>query len=158
VKLYLTRERQSALLAVCPSLTVPARRVAPPSVSALWLESAFAQAPAAVVPVLASAVVPVAPVSVLVPAAPVAASAIESVRVDRTARIDALETAGLPIEDLPGVVETRKDDQIHVASAAQLDPRGVQVQGTSGFTAEQDMTALKPNGGVRGAPPRGRPV
>jgi len=121
VKLYLTTEHQAALRAVCPSV-MPARRIAPPSVSALWLESAL--------------------VSGLGDVARVGASATGSVRGGRIVRID----------------DVRKADQLHVASAAQLDPRGVQVQGTSGFTAEQDMTALKPNGGVRGAPPRGRPV
>jgi hypothetical protein len=43
---------------------------------------------------------------------------------------------------------------------ALLDRRGVQVQGTSGLNAndQHHLTALKPMGGVRGTPPRGRPV
>jgi hypothetical protein len=47
--------------------------------------------------------------------------------------------------------------------AAQLLMRGrrVQIQGISGFVvtaAKENRTAPKPNGGVRGVPPRGRPV
>jgi hypothetical protein len=135
VKLYSIAERQSALLAVCPS-AVSARRVSPPSVSLSWLESAFAQAP--------TAVAPAAEVLALVPSARVA--------------VRATEPAPVALAVPTGKDETRIDDQIHVASAAQLDQRGVRVQGTSGLNAKHDMTAPKPNGGVRGAPPRGRPV
>jgi hypothetical protein len=51
-------------------------------------------------------------------------------------------------------------EQVPAVGVALLDPRGVQVQGTSGLTAndKHDLTAPKPNGGVRGTPPRGRPV
>jgi hypothetical protein len=86
-----------------------------------------------------------------VPSARVAAVATGSVRVESAVR--GTESGGTD--------ETRTDgtDQLHVASATLLDPRGIQVQGTNGFSAKHDsMTALKPNGGVRGIPPRGRPV
>lgn len=151
MKLYMTSERQSALPAVCPRLTAPARHVAPPSVSAPWQEFALggiavAQAPVAVVvKVQASvpAVAQVAQVSALDPAASVLALATESVRVDRAIRVDGLAVDG------PAANE----------QLVRLDRRGIQVQGTSGFsTTKHGMTAPKPNGGVRGAPPRGRPV
>jgi hypothetical protein len=159
----MTSERQSALLAVCPSAVsaraVAARKVSPPSVLPSWLESASAQAPiAGVVPAapavrVAVPVTPVAvavPVSVLVPAArvAVAAPATESARVDLAVLTAEPTTNG----------NARNDDQFHVASAAQLDQREIRVQGTSGLSAKHGMTAPKPNGGVRGAPPRGRPV
>ncbi|WP_432835208.1 hypothetical protein [Dactylosporangium sp. CA-092794] len=151
MKLYLTSERHAALLpAVCLS-AVSVRRV-PPSLSAPWRESAQIQALVSV-----STVVPAA---VLVPSASVAAEATGSVRVD------------LPVRGTEpgGKAEARTDatriDEHHVASAAQLDQRGIRVQGitglsvqgTNGFSAKHDMTAPKPNGGVRGIPPRGRPV
>ncbi len=51
-------------------------------------------------------------------------------------------------------------EQVPAVDPALLDRREVQVQGTSGLTAndKHDLTAPKPNGGVRGTPPRGRPV
>jgi hypothetical protein len=51
-------------------------------------------------------------------------------------------------------------EQVPAVGVALLDRREVQVQGTSGLTAndKHDLTAPKPNGGVRGIPPRGRPV
>ncbi|WP_460494406.1 hypothetical protein [Dactylosporangium cerinum] len=54
----------------------------------------------------------------------------------------------------------RTVEQVPAVGVALLDRRGVQVQGTSGLTAndKHDLTAPKPNGGVRGTPPRGRPV
>ena len=54
----------------------------------------------------------------------------------------------------------RTVEQIPAVGVALLDRREVQVQGTSGLTAndKHDLTAPKPNGGVRGIPPRGRPV
>jgi hypothetical protein len=146
VKLYLTPERRAALPAVC-LLGVSAHRILPPSAALLWQESALAQD-------LVLGAVPA-------PSARVAVEAIGSVRVDLPVRT--------PVSDSQpgGKDETRTDvtsvsttriDEIHVASAAQLDQRGVRVQGTTGFSAKQDMTAPKPNGGVRGIPPRGRPV
>ncbi|UWP83757.1 hypothetical protein [Dactylosporangium fulvum] len=156
MKLYLNRERQSALLAVCPSLTVSARRVAPQSVPAPWHESALGgvaveQTPVAVVvPVQASvpAVASLVPVSALIPSASVAALATRSVRVGGAVRIDGLGG------DMVDAERGAADAQL----LAQLGGRGIQVQGTSGFSAKHDMTAPKPNGGVRGIPPRGRPV
>ncbi|WP_238010159.1 hypothetical protein KZZ52_05395 [Dactylosporangium sp. AC04546] len=155
MKLYLTNERPSATFAACMPPALPARRVSPPSALAPWQESvlggvAVAQAPvAAVVPVPAAVPAVSVSVSVLVPAA-VEALATESVRVGGARRIDGLVGDGKvgaerPVADQPQQV-------------IQLDRRGIQVQGTSGFTAKHDMTAPKPNGGVRGIPPRGRPV
>ncbi|GAA3448243.1 hypothetical protein [Dactylosporangium matsuzakiense] len=156
MKLYLTLERHAQHpAALCPSV-VPARRLSP-IVALQWQESvpasvAVSPAPAVDVPaadVLAAALVPAALV----------ADATESVRGDLTVRH--LELAG-------GKAEVRTDassgttvttiDEIHVASAALLDQRGIRVQGTTGFSAKHSMTAPKPNGGVRGIPPRGRPV
>jgi hypothetical protein len=160
VKLYSTLERRSLLPALCPSTPV-VRRISPPSVSLQWQDSAL---PASV-PVLAA--VPAAPVANPAPSALVAAAA-------PSAR-DAAGATGSVRGDLTvrgtepgGKDETRTDvtsvsnvriDEIHVAvPAALLDQRGIRVQGTTGFSAKQDMTAPKPNGGVRGIPPRGRPV
>ncbi|GAA3275780.1 hypothetical protein Dvina_05285 [Dactylosporangium vinaceum] len=160
MKLYLTLERHAQHpAALCPSV-VPARGLSP-IVALQWQESvpasvAVSPAPAVDVP----ADVPAADVlaAALVPAALVA-DATESVRGDLTVRH--LELAG-------GKAEVRTDassrttvttiDEIHVASAALLDQRGIRVQGTTGFSAKHSMTAPKPNGGVRGIPPRGRPV
>jgi hypothetical protein len=149
VKLYLTLERHAQLPAALCTPVVAARRISP-TVARQWQDSVLTTvvdfpAPVAVVPATA-----------LVPAAHVA-GATESVRGDLTVRT--LELAG-------GKAEARIDetststttDEIHVASAAQLDQRGIRVQGTSGFSAKHSMTAPKPNGGVRGIPPRGRPV
>jgi hypothetical protein len=134
VKLYSTLERRSLLPALCPS-TLAVRRVAPPSVSLQWQGSALAQD-------LIAVSVPAAQA----PSARVAGVATGSVRVDLTVR-------GTDTTDAIRI------DENHVAtSAAQLDPRGIRVQGITGFSAKQDMTAPKPNGGVRGIPPRGRPV
>jgi hypothetical protein len=137
VKLYLTSERRMALPAVCPS-AVPARLVAPPSVQAQWQDSALllVSAPVAVVGVPAG--VPATLAAVLAPSARVAVEATGSARVEGVVRTTAGST---------GI------DENHVASAAQLKQRG-----TTGFSAKHDMTAPKPNGGVRGTPPRGRPV
>ncbi|MEV8513977.1 hypothetical protein [Dactylosporangium sp. NPDC051484] len=141
MKLYSTLELRSLLPAVC-SPVVSVRRVAPQ-----WQASALAQDL-----VLIPAAVEAAPAVVPAPSALVAAVATGSVRVDLTVR-----------GTEPGSTEeTRTDviriDEIHVASAAQLDQREIRVQGTTGFSAKHDMTAPKPNGGVRGIPPRGRPV
>jgi hypothetical protein len=137
VKLYSTLERRPMLPALCPS-TLAVRRVAPPSVSLQWRSSALTQD-------LLAASVPAVPVAALAPSAHVAGVATGSVRVDLTVR--GTEPGGIRI------------DENHVAtSAALLDQRGIRVQGTTGFSATQDMTAPKPNGGVRGIPPRGRPV
>jgi hypothetical protein len=87
----------------------------------------------------------------------------ESAQIPVVVPVAALATALVPsapvaVEALAGVEATGSAgaDLHHVASAAQLDPRGVQVQGTSVLSAKHDMTAPKPNGGVRGIPPRGR--
>ncbi|MER7005161.1 hypothetical protein ABT297_19225 [Dactylosporangium sp. NPDC000555] len=146
VKLYSILERRSLLPAVCPS-AVSARRLLASPASLQWQESALAQDLA-----LTPSAVEAAPAAVPAPSALVAAVATGSVRVD------------LPVRGTEpgGKEQTRTDviriDEIHVASAAQLDQRGIRVQGTTGFSAKHDMTAPKPNGGVRGIPPRGRPV
>jgi hypothetical protein len=59
-----------------------------------------------------------------------------------------------------GTKHVRIVEQVPAVGVALLDRREVQVQGTSGLTAndKRDLTAPKPNGGVRGIPPRGRPV
>ena len=54
--------------------------------------------------------------------------------------------------DVPGAKVVQARVQIW------MDRQMAQVQGTNGFVAKQDVTALKPIGGVRGVPPRGRPV
>jgi len=151
VKLYLTLERRSLLSALCPS-SVPVRRVAP-IVARQWDES-----------VLTASAVPAALVAGLVPVARVASALTGSAAVATGSVRVGLEI-DLPVRDTEptGADEARTDvtttDEIHVASAAQLDQRGIRVQGTSGFSAKHDdMTAPKPNGGVRGIPPRGRPV
>ncbi|MGI5247330.1 hypothetical protein [Dactylosporangium sp. CA-139066] len=161
MKLYASLERRSLLPALCPS-TLAVRRVAPPSVSLQWQESALAQDLVAVSVPVASVSVPAAvlaaPVAALAPSARVAGVATGSVRVDLTVR--GTEPAGKDETrtDATGVSNVRIDE-IHVAtSAALLDQRGIRVQGTTGFSAKHDMTAPKPNGGVRGIPPRGRPV
>ncbi|MFG2037341.1 hypothetical protein [Dactylosporangium sp. NPDC048998] len=150
MKLYSTLERHSLPPAVCPP-AVSARRVSPPSVSLQWQESALAQDPV-LIPAAVEALVPAAVKAAPAPSALVAAVATGSVRVDLTVRGT----------EPRGTEETRTDvtniDEIHVASAAQLDQREIRVQGTTGFSAKHDMTAPKPNGGVRGIPPRGRPV
>jgi len=140
VKLYLTSERHALLPALCSS-TGSTRRLSP-TVSQQWQESAFA-ASVAPVAVLAAVV----PAAALVPSAGVA-GATGSVRVDLTVR-----------ETEPAEIRTDvTTDEFHVASAALLDQRGTSVQGITGSSAKHDMTAPKPNGGVRGIPPRGRPV
>ncbi|MEU7870136.1 hypothetical protein [Dactylosporangium sp. NPDC049140] len=144
MKLYLTSERHALLPALCLSTA--------PTASRQWQDSALAPIPAALAP---TALVPAARVAgvtgvpaALVPAALVA-GATGSARVDLTVR-----------ETEPAEIRTDvTTDEIHVASAALLDQRGIRVQGTTGFSAKHDdMTAPKPNGGVRGIPPRGRPV
>jgi hypothetical protein len=151
VKLYLTLERRTMLPALCPS-AVPVRRVSP-IVARQWDES-----------VLTASAVPAAPVAGLAPVARVAAVVTGSAAVATGSVRVGLEI-DLPVRgtEPTGVDEVRTDvtttDENHVASAALLDQRGIRVQGTSGFSAKHDdMTAPKPNGGVRGIPPRGRPV
>ncbi|GAA4247684.1 hypothetical protein [Dactylosporangium darangshiense] len=161
MKLYSTLERRSLLPALCPSTAV-VRRVAPPLVSLQWQESALAQDLVAVsvpvdVPASVPAAVLAAPAAALAPSARVAGVATGSVRVELTVR--GTELGGKDETRTDGThVRTTRIDEIHVASAAQLDQRGIRVQGITGFSAKQDMTAPKPNGGVRGIPPRGRPV
>jgi len=160
VKLYAYLERHSMLPALCS--TVAVRRVSPPSVSVQWQGSALAQDLAAVsIPVSAQVSVPAAveaaPVAALVPSARVAAVATGSVRVDLSVR--GTEPGGKDETRTDGTSVSVRIDENHVATkAALLDQRGIRVQGITGFSAQQDMTAPKPNGGVRGIPPRGRPV
>ncbi|MEV4509801.1 hypothetical protein AB0K00_12680 [Dactylosporangium sp. NPDC049525] len=63
-------------------------------------------------------------------------------------------------EQFSTTARVRIVEQVPAVGVALLDRREVQVQGTSGLTAndKHDLTAPKPNGGVRGTPPRGRPV
>ncbi|MER7275151.1 hypothetical protein ABT369_11890 [Dactylosporangium sp. NPDC000244] len=141
MKLYLTQERHTLLSALCAS-KAPARSVSP-TVSLQWQGSVLAASSVAPAPVaVLAAVVPAALVpAALVPAARVA-RATGSVRTDLTVRVTE--------------AEVRIDDTD--ISTTLLDERGTQVQGTNGFSAKHGMTAPKPNGGVRGIPPRGRPV
>jgi hypothetical protein len=69
-------------------------------------------------------------------------------------------TTGHGITEHVGTKHVRTVEQVPAVGVALLDRREVQVQGTSGLTAndKHDLTAPKPNGGVRGIPPRGRPV
>ncbi|WP_433056575.1 hypothetical protein [Dactylosporangium sp. CS-033363] len=152
MKLYLTSERH----ALTPALCSAARRLSP-TAALQWQESVPTVATAALVPAgIPAALAPAAlapsalVLSALVPAAHVA-GATGSVRGDLTVRVT--ESA-----DRTDVVATVTTDELHVASAALLDQRGIRVQGTTGFSAKHSMTAPKPNGGVRGIPPRGRPV
>ncbi|MEV6932144.1 hypothetical protein AB0M46_47710 [Dactylosporangium sp. NPDC051485] len=144
MKLYSTLERRSLLPAVCSQASV--RRVSPSALLS-WQESALVQAlvlaPAASVPA-ASLPAEAVPATVV----PAAVGATEPVRVEGAVR----------------VTEPGSDDQVRTGKTRisttdviQLD-RGIQVQGTNGFDAKHGMTAPKPNGGVRGIPPRGRPV
>ncbi|GAA2367139.1 hypothetical protein [Dactylosporangium salmoneum] len=145
MKLYSTSERRSLLPAVCSQASV--RRVSPTALLS-WHESALAQAlvlaPAASVPAVS---VPATAVPATV--VPAAAGATEPVRVEGTVRVTE-----------PGGDDQARtgDTSISTTDEIQLDRRGAQVQGTNGFDAKHSMTALKPNGGVRGIPPRGRPV
>lgn len=144
MKLYSTLERHTLLPALCPS-PLSARRVSP-IVAAHWQDSVLLQDSVLVPAVPAS--VPAAPAAGV--AAAVAAEATESVRVDVATVRGGKDEARIDV--------TVRIDELHVAPAALLDQRGIRVQGTNGFSAKQDMTAPKPNGGVRGIPPRGRPV
>jgi hypothetical protein len=128
VKLYSTLERRVSML--------PAS-ACPPPVSARRV-SALRVTP----PILAAQWVESAQTPVVVPAVALATDLVPSARV----AVEAIEAAGVARTDL-----------FHVASAAQLDQRPTSVQGITG-SAKHDMTAPKPNGGVRGIPPRGRPV
>jgi hypothetical protein len=151
VKLYSKDECRTALPAVRMTS-------APSPVSALWQRSAHR-----------GAFAPVASTVALAPAAaPSASFAV-------TGGVAALGGADVPggvevqggtpvLTVTSGLVGTTEHirivEQIPAVDPALLDRRGVQVQGTSGLSANDlhHMTALKPNGGVRGAPPRGRPV
>lgn len=64
------------------------------------------------------------------------------------------------VQRVSTIERVRIVEQVPAVGVALLDRREVQVQGTSGLTAndKHDLTAPKPNGGVRGTPPRGRPV
>jgi hypothetical protein len=45
-----------------------------------------------------------------------------------------------------------------VTGTTLLAPERTRVQGTNGFAAKQSVIDMDPVGGVRGIPPRGRPV
>jgi hypothetical protein len=166
VKLYISTEQQLALRALCVSSPVSARRVSPPSVSALWQESAvrgaFAGVAVSPIPTVASAPA-VAPIASFAVTGGVAA--LGGVEVPGGVEVQGGMATGVFMDvDRVGTSTTqhvRTVEQISaVTGVALLDRRGVQVQGTSGLTAndKHDLTAPKPNGGVRGIPPRGRPV
>ena len=79
--------------------------------------------------------------------------------VDLLADMDADRVGGTD-QHVSTIERVRIVEQVPAVDPALLDRREVQVQGTSGLTAndKHDLTAPKPNGGVRGTPPRGRPV
>lgn len=80
-------------------------------------------------------------------------------QIDLTVDMDADRVAGTD-QHVSTIERVRIVEQGSAVDAVLLDRREVQVQGTSGLTAndKHDLTAPKPNGGVRGTPPRGRPV
>jgi hypothetical protein len=188
VKLYISDEQQLALRAVRASSPVSARRVSPPSVSVQWQESAvrgaFAGVPAAPAPVrkLSAAEMPAASLFPTVASAPAAAPIASCVVTGGVAALGGVEVPGgvevqggtatggsatgafqidLRVDmDRRRVSTTQHVEQIPAVGVELLDRREVQVQGTSGLSAndKHDLTAPKPNGGVRGIPPRGRPV
>ncbi|MFF5226210.1 hypothetical protein [Dactylosporangium sp. NPDC000521] len=177
MKLYISAEQQPALHALCaPS---------PASASALWQESAVRGAFASAFPVPTVASAPAAaPIASFAVTGGVAAlggvSVPGGVEIQGTA-VSAIDLggfeaqgvsvlgreAGRGISSTTGTSSTtstierdRTVEQMPAVGVQLLDRRGVQVQGTSGLTAndKHDLTAPKPNGGVRGTPPRGRPV
>jgi hypothetical protein len=79
---------------------------------------------------------------------------------DRVATTEHAGTDHVGTEHVRTTERVRIVEQVPAVGVALLDRREVQVQGTSGLTAndKHDLTAPKPNGGVRGTPPRGRPV
>lgn len=205
MKLYISAELQPALRALRAPSPVSARRV-PPSVSALWQESAvrgaFAGVTAASAPArkLSAAQMPTASLIPTVASAPAAAPIASFAVTGGVAALGGVEVpGGVGVQggtatggSMAGVcatgafqVDLRVDmdadrvdttehgttehgttervrivEQVPAVGVALLDRREVQVQGTSGLTAndKHDLTAPKPNGGVRGTPPRGRPV
>ena len=208
MKLYISAELQPALRALCASSPVSARRVSPPSVSAMWQESAvrgaFAGVTAAPAPARRLSAAQMSTVSLIptVASAPAAApiasfavtggvAALGGVEVPGSVEVQGGTATGgsmagvratgafqidLRVDmdaDRVGTSEHRSTsehggtaervrivEQVPAVGVALLDRREVQVQGTSGLTANDKhvLTAPKPNGGVRGIPPRGRPV
>ena len=171
VKLYISAELQPVLHALCaPSLA---------SASALWQESAVRGAFASAFPVPTVASAPAAaPIASFAVTGGVAAlggvSVPGGVEIQGTA-VSAVDLGGVEAQGVSvlgreagrgttGTTSTierdRTVEQMPAVGVQLLDRRGVQVQGTSGLTAndKHDLTAPKPNGGVRGTPPRGRPV
>ena len=205
VKLYISAELQPALRALCASSPVSARRVSPPSVSAMWQESAvrgaFAGVAAAPAPARRLSAAQMSTVS-LIPtvasapaAAPIASFAVTGgvaalggvevpggvevqggtalrgpvsgidLRIDLGSAAGTGLVSGAAVGSATGgttstIERVRTFEQTHAMRVDLLDRREVQVQGTSGLTANDKhvLTAPKPNGGVRGIPPRGRPV
>lgn len=167
VKLYISAELQPALRTLCAPSPVSARRV-----STLWQESAVRGAFAGV----AAAQGPAASLIPTVASAPAAAPTASFAATGGVAALGGVEVPGVIPADLridldvkggtgtTGTTSTiervRTVEQMPAAGGTLLNRRGVQVQGTSGLTAndKHDLTAPKPNGGVRGTPPRGRPV
>ncbi|GAB3870226.1 hypothetical protein ACFPIJ_37325 [Dactylosporangium cerinum] len=181
MKLYISAEQQLALRALCVPSPVSTRRVPPPSVSVLWQESAVRGAFAGVAAAPARArklsaaemsAVSLIPTAASAPAA--APSAFSAVTGGVAALGDVEVAGGVEIQGgtatggsmgadrfgTSAMQHVRTVEQVPAVGVALLDRRGVQVQGTSGLTAndKHDLTAPKPNGGVRGTPPRGRPV
>jgi hypothetical protein len=179
----MSSELQPALRALCASSPVSARRVPPPSVSVLWQESAvrgaFAGIAAAGAPASTASLIPT--VASAPAAAPIASFAVSGgvaalggVEVPGGVEVQGGTATGDSMRDafqidlrVGGDVErgstterVRTVEQVPAVGVALLDRREAQVQGTSGLTAnhKHDLTAPKPNGGVRGTPPRGRPV
>ncbi|MET7421849.1 hypothetical protein [Dactylosporangium sp. NPDC005555] len=173
MKLYISAELQPALRTLCAPSPVSARRV-----PTLWQESAVrgafagvaaAQGPAAsLIPTVASAPA-AAPTAFF--AATGGVAALGGVEVPGGVEVQGVIPADLRIDlDVKGgtgttgttstIERVRTVEQMPAAGGTLLNRRGVQVQGTSGLTAndKHDLTAPKPNGGVRGTPPRGRPV
>ncbi|MEV4136850.1 hypothetical protein AB0J72_32335 [Dactylosporangium sp. NPDC049742] len=168
MKLYISAELQPALHALC----------AP---SALWQESAVrgVSALAFPIPTVASApaAAPIASFAVTGGAAALGGVSVPGGVEVQGSRVSATGLGGVKVQAVSvqavsvlgreagrGTTSTierdRTVEQMPAVGVQLLDRRGVQVQGTSGLTAndKHDLTAPKPNGGVRGTPPRGRPV
>ncbi|MEV0564662.1 hypothetical protein [Dactylosporangium sp. NPDC050588] len=176
MKLYISAELQPVLHALCaPSLA---------SASALWQESAVrgSSASAFPAPTVASApaAAPIASFAVTGGAAALGGVSVPGGVEVQGSRVSATDLGGVSVQGVSvlgvsvlgreagrgttGTTSTierdRTVEQMPAVGVQLLDRRGVQVQGTSGLTAndKHDLTAPKPNGGVRGTPPRGRPV
>ncbi|MGI5178833.1 hypothetical protein ACQEVZ_21105 [Dactylosporangium sp. CA-152071] len=171
VKLYISAELQPVLHALCaPSLA---------SASALWQESAVRGSSASAFPVptvaFAPAAAPIASFAVTGGVAALGGVLVPGGVEVQGSRVSATGLGGVKVQGVSvlgreagrgttGTTSTierdRTVEQMPAVGVQLLDRRGVQVQGTSGLTAndKHDLTAPKPNGGVRGTPPRGRPA